>query len=89
MSDACMQLLSQSCSQSPLRRPLPCRRQDIESADKAVWAVAGMLHQLAPNGDVAMAAGALQQVSALTTYFPSFWGPADAEPHVWAPHLQQ
>lgn len=38
-------------------------REDICHADQAVQAVAGMLHQLAPNGDLNMAAHALQQVS--------------------------
>jgi len=38
-------------------------REDIASADEAVGAVANLLHQLAPNGDVPAAALALCQVS--------------------------
>lgn len=39
-------------------------REDIYSAEQAVQAVAGMLHQLAPNGDLKTATHALLQVSA-------------------------
>ena len=39
-------------------------REDIYSADEAVQAVANMVHQLAPNGDLTMAAHALEQVRA-------------------------
>lgn len=47
-------------------------REDIYSADQAVQAVAGMLHQLAPDGDLNTATHALQQVSASALH-PLMW----------------
>ena len=38
-------------------------REDICSADQAVQAAAGVLHHIAPTGDLTMAASSIQQVS--------------------------
>ena len=38
-------------------------REDIVSADQAIEAVATLLHEVAPDGDVGAAADALRQVS--------------------------
>lgn len=40
---------------------LSCR-EDISSADQAIEAVATLLHEVAPDGDVGAAADALRQV---------------------------
>ena len=53
MNQACAQTLFTLC------------REDIESADQAVAAVAHLLHQVVPDGDVSAAVQKLAQVNCL------------------------